>query len=321
MACKTFKMHVLSVRFAKIIMRILVKNIVLSVIIGCLVQQANGQNDPNDSHAMVALRMIGHRLLLQSGDSSSRVLPIQKVNGRFLLQFESELGFDPGVLAGTVDSILSISGLANSYLVEIQSCETQEIVYSYEVFIPNKSDIIPCSDRLQPKACYKLYFTLFHPKEPVKATKTSIWEGKRNLIANWQFLLGAGLFFALLSILYLRKRNAHAKQQPLSGEITDEILSIGTSRFDKKNMRVWVNNEQIDLTGKEAELLLLLHNATNKTLDREDILQEVWGDDGDYTGRTLDVFVSKLRKKLEGDPTIRIINIRGVGYKMVTNSS
>jgi DNA-binding response OmpR family regulator len=46
-------------------------------------------------------------------------------------------------------------------------------------------------------------------------------------------------------------------------------------------------------------------------------LNKVWGDEGDYIGRTLDVFISKLRKKLEADSSIKIVNIRGVGYKLV----
>lgn len=64
-------------------------------------------------------------------------------------------------------------------------------------------------------------------------------------------------------------------------------------------------------------MLGLLYTNINRNVTREDILQIVWGDEGDYLGRTLDVFISKLRKKLETDPNIKIVNIRGVGYRMV----
>jgi DNA-binding response OmpR family regulator len=74
------------------------------------------------------------------------------------------------------------------------------------------------------------------------------------------------------------------------------------------------------LTSKEADLLILLHNSVNTGIEREVILNEVWGDEGDYVGRTLDVFISKLRKKLEGDSSVKIVNIRGVGYKLVLNN-
>ena len=80
-------------------------------------------------------------------------------------------------------------------------------------------------------------------------------------------------------------------------------------------------SESTELSGKETELLLLLFNNENKTLEREFILNQVWQDTGEYVGRTLDVFISKLRKKLEADPSLKIINIRGVGYKFVMSES
>ena len=78
-------------------------------------------------------------------------------------------------------------------------------------------------------------------------------------------------------------------------------------------------DESTELTSKEADLLVVLHSSVNNTIEREVILNSVWGDEGDYVGRTLDVFVSKLRKKLSADPNIKITNIRGVGYRLILN--
>ena len=61
----------------------------------------------------------------------------------------------------------------------------------------------------------------------------------------------------------------------------------------------------------------LLIAGANEPVDRNELLREVWGDEGDYVGRTLDVFISKLRKKLKPDPSLKIVNIRGIGYKLV----
>ena len=83
------------------------------------------------------------------------------------------------------------------------------------------------------------------------------------------------------------------------------------------NTELLINHKRIELTSKEADLLLLLYNMVNTTVEREVILNKVWGDQGDYVGRTLDVFISKLRKKLEADSSVKITNIRGVGYKLV----
>ena len=64
----------------------------------------------------------------------------------------------------------------------------------------------------------------------------------------------------------------------------------------------------------------MLYTSENKTLEREHILNVIWGDEGDYVGRTLDVFISKLRKKLIADTNLKIENIRGIGYKFVMNN-
>ena len=78
-------------------------------------------------------------------------------------------------------------------------------------------------------------------------------------------------------------------------------------------------DEVVALTGKESDLLLLLHTWANSTLERELIWKAVLGNEADYVGRTLDVFISKLRKKLVADPHLKIVNVRGVGYKLILN--
>jgi DNA-binding response OmpR family regulator len=92
---------------------------------------------------------------------------------------------------------------------------------------------------------------------------------------------------------------------------------LGEYYFDKRNTELIIEQQRIELTSKEADLLLLLYNAANTTVERGVILNKVWGDEGDYIGRTLDVFISKLRKKLEFDSKVKIVNIRGIGYKLV----
>ena len=64
-------------------------------------------------------------------------------------------------------------------------------------------------------------------------------------------------------------------------------------------------------------MLSLLYASVNETVNKETLLNKVWGDEGDYVGRTLDVYISKLRKKLESDTSIKLKNIRGVGYKLI----
>ena len=95
------------------------------------------------------------------------------------------------------------------------------------------------------------------------------------------------------------------------------LIPMGSSWFDEKNMVLLFGDNKVELSHKEGELLSLLYASANLPVEREEILKKIWGDDGDYVGRTLDVFISKLRKKLEPENDVKIVNIRGVGYKLL----
>jgi DNA-binding response OmpR family regulator len=74
--------------------------------------------------------------------------------------------------------------------------------------------------------------------------------------------------------------------------------------------------ERIELSDKESRLLEIFARQQNQLITRDRLLKEVWEDDGIFTARSLDVFVSKLRKKLKSDPSIQIANVYGKGYKL-----
>ena len=73
----------------------------------------------------------------------------------------------------------------------------------------------------------------------------------------------------------------------------------------------------IKLTHRETHLLYHLNNNKNKVLDRSIILKKLWGDDDFFNARSMDVFITKLRKKLKKDENVQIINVRGYGYKLI----
>ena len=107
------------------------------------------------------------------------------------------------------------------------------------------------------------------------------------------------------------------KKKSVSHSENPNLVSLGKYHFDKLNAELIIEEQRIELTSKEADLLMLLYDTVNTTVEREVLLNRVWGDEGDYIGRTLDVFISKLRKKLEFDTQVKIVNVRGVGYKLV----
>ena len=98
-------------------------------------------------------------------------------------------------------------------------------------------------------------------------------------------------------------------------------IVMGRFSFNPIEQSLTLEKTTIELSNKESELLKLLYSRVNETVERDEILNVVWGDEGDYIGRTLDVFISKLRKKLLADDTVKILNSRGVGYKLVIGSA
>lgn len=271
-----------------------------------LIPGSIAQDMHHEKHIEVSLRMVAHQILLSSGDSTSRVLPIVKENGRYRLQFESKFEFSPEELVSIIDRVVQETKMAESYVVEVEKCETSEVVYSFEMDFSAHSDIIPCKTRNQPKSCYSLLFTL---------TKTNAGlldetSGSGAETSQLFYIAIIVLFVLVVLFIFLWKRRNNNRTNP-------HLIRIGGYHFDKRNTELLIEHQKIELTSKEADLLLLLYNAANTTVEREHILNIVWGDEGDYVGRTLDVFISKLRKKLEFDSKLKIVNVRGVGYKLV----
>lgn len=96
-----------------------------------------------------------------------------------------------------------------------------------------------------------------------------------------------------------------------------EHIKIGKYLFDYTKQILTFLEEHQQLTHREAQLLYHLFEKKNQVLDRTFILNKLWGNDDFFNARSMDVFISKLRKKLKKDPNIQIINSRGFGYKLI----
>ena len=95
----------------------------------------------------------------------------------------------------------------------------------------------------------------------------------------------------------------------------EPIYTIGKYAFDTKNYLLFNDSEKITLTQRESELLKLFIDNKNIVLKREEILKILWGDDDYFMGRSLDVFISRLRKILSDEPNIAIENLHGIGFR------
>ncbi|MFK8005710.1 MAG: response regulator transcription factor [Saprospiraceae bacterium] len=101
----------------------------------------------------------------------------------------------------------------------------------------------------------------------------------------------------------------------------EHLFQIGNFTFDHKNLQLKNESIKRQLTQKEADLLKYFIENKNEVLKRSDILETLWGEDDYFLGRSLDVFISRLRKYLKEDKTLKIENIHGVGFRFMTANS
>ncbi|MBK8389508.1 MAG: winged helix-turn-helix transcriptional regulator [Saprospiraceae bacterium] len=254
----------------------------------------------------IALRKIGHDILLQAGDSTSRVLPIEQVNEyTYHIKFDKPFSFSPDSLVASIDQTFANYGVNQKYLVNVVSCSDDAVIYGFGMFGKISSpfanndtlsnEMVPCKGRDQESQCYyvKIIFE--------QGTKANY------LMLGVPFLL---LFIPLL--LWLYKRNDNQILDVIAEE--EPLLRIGNYTFYPIKNELLIKDDLISLTFKESKLLEILAANPNVVVSRDDLQKLVWEDEGVIVGRSLDVFISKLRKKLDQDPRLAIVSEHGKGY-------
>lgn len=126
----------------------------------------------------------------------------------------------------------------------------------------------------------------------------------------------------LLRIKALLRRSSSSPTdgQPTTVTSEKEVFKIGEFTFDFTYRELKHHNEVKRITSREADLLRMLCQHQNQILKREDALKQIWGDDSYFNARSMDVFITKLRKYLKDDPKIEIMNVHGTGYKLLVGS-
>jgi two-component system, OmpR family, response regulator len=114
----------------------------------------------------------------------------------------------------------------------------------------------------------------------------------------------------------LRRTSAAQSEETVSQQ---NIFSLGSYTFDYQHQLLTYNGVKQKLTSKEADVLRLLCTHMNNVLDRQFALKSIWGDDSYFNARSMDVYIAKIRKYLNKDERIEIINVHGKGFKLIVS--
>jgi hypothetical protein len=270
---------------------------VISII--CVAFSMTGSDNFDLARREILLRRIGHEILLQSGDSTSRVLPVKKIAGNeYQISFEHAFTFQPESLVNTTQRLLAKEPLASDYVVNVLNCANASVAYGYAISKNKKDDIVACIGRRQPVSCYMIN---------IKFKPTGIITAKNG------YLLGSLTVLAFVGFIFFRPVKP---RKALPGSQHTGIFTLGSMSFDAETRKLMTNGKTIDLTRTETRVLRIFALSPNEAIERSRLQKEIWEDEGVIVGRSLDMFISKLRKKLEFDPNIRIVVIRGKGYKL-----
>jgi DNA-binding response OmpR family regulator len=126
--------------------------------------------------------------------------------------------------------------------------------------------------------------------------------------------------FSMEELLLRMQAILRRTDETLKSASNGNIYTIGNYQFDYNRQTLIIKSKEQKLTSKEAGLLKLLCTHANAVLDRHTALKEIWNDDSYFNARSMDVYIVKLRKYLRDDPRVELLNVHGIGFKLVMNN-
>ena len=255
----------------------------------------------------LALREIADQLLKQEQDFRSPVPPVRREGAnRYLIALNAPVDYSG--LRSLVDAILLRHDIRPDYRLSVLDCKTGEVRLGFLARAEETGQPVPCQDREAVAGCYQLSLTFPESGSQIIAGSGSNGPG----MAPW-LLIGLALGFPAAWLFW--REHAKEGQEDHTG-----WMSQGQhTRFHPGNQVLRIKDRTLDLTFREAKLLAYFFDHAGQVLERERILQAVWEDEGVLVGRSLDVFVSRLRKKLKADPGLQIVSVHGVGYRLMNS--
>jgi len=257
----------------------------------------------------LALRRTAHHLLIQSGDSTSTIPPVIQGENQDTWIIRLERPFNYQALPALLQESFDLHGVSTDYDVMLLDCQEMALLLGYNKLDFTEKNETPCGTREQTAGCYTLQVSFAGPANQL----TNHW-------LRWLAVLALlPLGFLLYRSLKPRPGQSEPAPQPeISG---DSAITVGLSTFDFTNQLLIISGARHNLTYREAKLLQLFCRHPNQLLERDFILQNVWADEGILVGRSVDMFVSRLRKLLRADATVSIVTVHGVGYRLEVNDA
>ncbi len=243
--------------------------------------------------------------MLSANDSSSRVLPVKKLNeNTYQISFQSNFSFISDSLINIVEREFQKNALAKDYIVHLKNCKQKETVFAFEIN-NNTGNLTPCRGRSLEVGCYFIEIDL------LKTNKFNFF---------WLFLLIIPLsflgFYVKDKFWKKEKKEERAEKESISDN--SEHIQLGSFRFYVGDNVLKIEDRSIELSEKENKALKIFAENINQIVEREKLMKELWEDEGIVViSRNVDVLVSKLRKKLSDDNSIKFINVHGRGYKFI----
>ena len=262
----------------------------------------NKKNEIPGKHVEVVLRDLGHQLLLTAKDSSSRVLPVKKLNeNTYQISFQNDFGFISDTLINLIQRTFQKNGLADNYIVNLRKCKQNETVFAFEIN-SHTGDLTPCRGRTLEVGCYVIEMEFL----------------KKN---KFNFFLLLLMIIPLSFVGFyvkdkFRKNEEHEENESISSN--NDFIQLGSYKFYADDNVIKSETKSIALSEKETKALKIFAENINQIVEREKLMKKIWEDEGIVViSRNVDVLVSKLRKKLSDDNSIKFINAHGRGYKFI----
>jgi DNA-binding winged helix-turn-helix (wHTH) protein len=243
----------------------------------------------------LAIRRSVDLLLRDAGDSVSQIPPVEHPSvGMWRLRVDHTFDYD--LLPEVLQSSFELYKIQEHYEVALRRCQDDLLELGFNKLDVQSGKWIPCQGREGTSNCYVVEIVFPYINNGLFSSTQYFW---------WAI----GVLCCSFGWFMFRRSTGKTVQR------SEGIMVFGNSTFDVNGQLLNSGGERYSLTFREAKLLQVLVENMERVVERDYLIQSVWVEEGVLVSRSLDVFVSRLRKKLSNDDSVSIVAVHGVGYR------